>query len=106
MVRLRLTRMGRKKRPFYRIVAADSRSKRDGRHIEIIGHFDPMTEPATVKLNLDRVDYWFGVGATASDTVAALIKKARNAPAAPVADATQAEAAPVAEAADVAAAEA
>lgn len=76
-VRLRLTRMGRKKRPFYRIVAADSRSPRDGRNIEILGHYDPMTEPATLAVDLARVDYWLGVGASASETVDHLIKRAR-----------------------------
>ena len=78
MVRLRLTRMGRKKRPFYRIVAADSRAKRDGRHIEILGYYDPMTEPSTIKLDLDRVDYWMGVGASPSETVTSLIKRVRS----------------------------
>ena len=78
MVRLRLTRMGRKKRPFYRIVAADSRSKRDGRNIEVLGHYNPMTEPAELKLNLERVDYWLGVGASPSDTVGHLIQRARS----------------------------
>lgn len=79
MVRLRLTRMGRKKRPFYRIVAADSRSPRDGRCIEFLGHYDPMKTPSDVKVDLERVDYWLGVGATTSDTVASLIKRARSA---------------------------
>ncbi|MCB9779170.1 MAG: 30S ribosomal protein S16 [Alphaproteobacteria bacterium] len=76
-VRLRLTRMGRKKRPFYRVVAADSRSPRDGRSIETLGYYDPMQTPHVVKLDLDRVDYWLGVGAQPSDTVVGLIKKAR-----------------------------
>jgi len=76
-VRLRLTRLGRKKRPFYRIVAADSRSPRDGRHIEMLGHYNPMVKPSELKVDLDRVDYWLGVGAQPSDTVAGLIKKAR-----------------------------
>lgn len=78
MVRLRLTRMGRKKRPFYRIVAADSRSPRDGRCIEQIGHYDPMKDPAEIKVDLERVDYWLGVGASPSDTVASIIKRARQ----------------------------
>ena len=77
MVRLRLTRMGRKKRPFYRIVAADSRSPRDGRNIEVLGYYNPMTEPADLRVDLDRVDYWLGVGASPSDTVGHLIKRAR-----------------------------
>ncbi len=78
-VRLRLKRMGRKKRPFYRIIAADSRSPRDGRHIEVIGHYNPMTSPSEIKLKLDRADYWLSVGAQPSETVAALIKKVRSA---------------------------
>ncbi len=77
MVRLRLSRMGRKKRPFYRIVAADSRAPRDGRFIEALGHYDPMKEPAEVRLDMDRVDYWLGVGASPSDTVGHLIRKVR-----------------------------
>jgi small subunit ribosomal protein S16 len=78
MVRLRMTRLGAKKRPFYRIVAADSRSPRDGRYIEQLGHYDPMKNPYDLKLNLERVDYWLGVGAQPSETVASLIEKARN----------------------------
>lgn len=78
MVRLRLTRMGRKKRPFYRIVAADSRSPRDGRNIEVLGYYNPMTEPADLRVDLERVDYWLGVGASPSDTVGHLIQRARD----------------------------
>ncbi len=78
-VRLRLTRLGRKKRPFYRIVAADSRAPRDGRNIEILGHYNPMVDPSEIKVDLDRVDYWLSVGASPSDTVEGLIKKARAA---------------------------
>lgn len=77
-VRLRLTRLGRKKRPFYRIIAADSRSPRDGRSIELLGHYDPMSNPGALKIDLDRVDYWIGVGAQPSDTVASLIARARK----------------------------
>lgn len=78
-VRLRLTRLGRKKRPYYRIVATDSRSPRDGRSIELLGHYDPMSNPSGLKIDLDRVDYWVGVGAQPSDTVAHLIARARKA---------------------------
>jgi len=78
-VRLRLARMGRKKRPFYRIIAADSRSPRDGRFIERLGYYDPMKNPADIKVDLERVDYWLGVGASPSETVNSLIKKARAA---------------------------
>ena len=76
-VRIRLARHGRKKRPFYRVVAADSRMPRDGRYIERLGHYDPMAEPAEIKLDLERVDYWLGVGASPYDTVSGLIDKAR-----------------------------
>jgi small subunit ribosomal protein S16 len=79
MVRLRMTRMGRKKRPFYRIVAADSRSPRDGRNIETLGWYDPMTKPSGLKLDIERVDYWLGQGASPSDTVGRLIQRARAA---------------------------
>lgn len=76
-VRIRLARHGRKKRPFYRIVAADGRAPRDGRYIERLGHFDPMAEPNELVVNLERVDYWIGVGASPSETAAKLIEKAR-----------------------------
>jgi small subunit ribosomal protein S16 len=67
--------MGAKKRPSYRIVAADSRSPRDGRFIEQIGFYDPLTEPATVKFNDERAKYWLSVGAQPSDTVRSLLRK-------------------------------
>jgi small subunit ribosomal protein S16 len=78
MVRIRLTRMGAKKKPFYRMVASDQRSPRDGRFIEQLGYYDPLRNPHVVKLNLDRIDYWLSVGAQASDTAGKLIKKART----------------------------
>ena len=81
MVRIRLTRRGAKKKPFYRVVAADSRSPRDGRFIEQLGYYDPMKTPHEVKLDLDRVDFWISKGARPSDTVAHLIEKYRAAPA-------------------------
>jgi small subunit ribosomal protein S16 len=74
VVKLRLRRMGAKKRPSYRIVAADSRSPRDGRIIEQIGFYDPLTEPATLKLNEERARYWLSVGAQPSDTVRGLLR--------------------------------
>lgn len=79
MVRLRLTRIGAKKKPFYRVIACDSRSPRDGRFIEQLGWYDPMKNPHEVKLDLDRVDYWIGQGAQPSDTVARLVAKVRTA---------------------------
>lgn len=78
MVRLRLTRLGRKKLPFYRVVATDSRNQRDGKNIEVLGYYDPMKQPAEVKIDLSRVDYWLGVGASPSDTVSHLIKRVRE----------------------------
>jgi small subunit ribosomal protein S16 len=68
-VRIRLRRMGAKKRPFYRIVVADSRSPRDGRFIETIGTYNPLTNPAEISLNSDRVRLWLSRGALPSDTV-------------------------------------
>ncbi len=75
MVKIRLKRMGSKKSPFYRIVVAESTSPRDGRFIETIGTYNPLTEPAEVKLETERVTYWLGVGAQPSDTAAYLLKK-------------------------------
>jgi len=66
---VRLTRMGRKKRPFYRIVVTDSRKRRDGGWIESIGYYNPLTEPETIKFDEDRLAYWMGVGAKLSDRV-------------------------------------
>lgn len=66
---IRLTRMGRKKQPFYRIAVTDSRKRRDGGWIELIGYYNPMTEPATVKVDEDRLAYWMSVGAQLSERV-------------------------------------
>ena len=77
MVTIRLSRSGSKKRPFYHITVADSRVSRDGRYIERLGHFDPMAEPNELVVDLERVDYWIGVGASPSETAAKLIEKAR-----------------------------
>jgi small subunit ribosomal protein S16 len=76
VIRLRLRRMGAKKRPSYRIVAADQRSPRDGRFIETIGIYDPLTDPATVRINEERARHWLSVGAQPSDTVGDLLRKA------------------------------
>ncbi|TNE91995.1 MAG: 30S ribosomal protein S16 [Deltaproteobacteria bacterium] len=78
MVRIRLTRLGAKKRPFYRVIAADSRAPRDGRFIEQLGFYDPMTEQKTLKLDLERVDHWLSNGARPSDTAKRLIERART----------------------------
>ncbi|MDR3346182.1 MAG: 30S ribosomal protein S16 [Campylobacteraceae bacterium] len=69
---VRLTRLGRTKRPFYRIVVTDSRKRRDGNWIEILGYYNPLTEPTTVKFDAERLTYWKGVGAKLSDRVAKL----------------------------------
>lgn len=75
MIKLRLKRMGAKKRPSYRIVAAESSSPRDGRIIESIGNYDPITEPIGLRIDEDRARYWLSVGAQPSDTVASLFRK-------------------------------
>ena len=75
MVRIRLRRMGAKKKPFYRIIIADKQSPRDGRFIESIGTYDPNTKPETVQLQHDRAAYWLGVGAQPSDGVVWLLKR-------------------------------
>ena len=67
-------RMGAKKKPFYRVVVKEKRSKRDGKYLENVGTYNPMTNPAEVNLNLDRVQYWISVGAQPTETVASLIK--------------------------------
>ena len=79
-VRIRMTRMGRKHRPFYRIVVIDRQKAREGKAIEEVGHYDPMVKDkaARVKLNMERIDYWKSVGALPSDRVATLIKKMKT----------------------------
>ena len=74
-VKLRLKRMGAKKRPFYRVVAADSRSPRDGKFIETVGTYNPITEPAEVKIDAQLAQKWLNNGAIPTDTVRALFKK-------------------------------
>lgn len=76
MVKIRLRRMGAKKNPYYRIVVADSRSPRDGRCIEEIGTYDPLTNPATVSVVVEKAQTWIKNGAQPTDTVKALLKKA------------------------------
>ncbi len=79
MVKIRLARHGAKKRPFYRIVAADSRSPRDGRFLERLGSYDPTQDPAPVEIKQDRLAEWLKNGAQPTGTVARLIKKAGRA---------------------------
>ena len=79
MISIRLRREGATNHPFYKIVVADSRSRRDGRFIEQIGNYNPLKVDENANLDLDRVDYWLSQGARPSDTVASLIKRARKA---------------------------
>ena len=74
-VKIRLRRMGAKKAPFYRVVVADSRYPRDGRFVEEIGYFNPMTEPAEVKIDAEKAKKWIANGAQPTDTVKSLLKK-------------------------------
>jgi small subunit ribosomal protein S16 len=75
-VRIRLSRVGATKHPSYRVVAMDSHKPRDGRSLEILGFYDPLTDPATVKLDADRIRSWIGNGAQPSDTVVKLMRQA------------------------------
>lgn len=75
MVKIRLTRGGAKKKPFYRIVVADSRAARDGKFIEILGTYDPLKDPAEVKINEEKAKKWISDGAKPTDTVRVLLKK-------------------------------
>lgn len=77
-VKIRLRRMGKKKSPSYRIVVADSRYPRDGRFIEEVGFYDPMTEPATIKVDNEKVEKWIATGAQPTETVRSLINKSKN----------------------------
>ncbi len=75
MVKIRLRRMGAKKRPFYRLVVADSRSPRDGRFIEQLGYYDPLAEPATIKIDEHKVARWLAQGAQPSDAARSLLQR-------------------------------
>ena len=98
MVRIRLRRMGKKKQPSYRLVIADARSPRDGKFIEIVGHYNPVRQPKILEVKAERVRYWLGVGAQPSETVVRLLKQVQvldtegKVIAAPVAEATPASA--------------
>lgn len=74
MVKIRLTRIGSHKKPFYRIVAADSRARRDGPFIEIVGTYNPLKEPSEIVLKSDRIEYWLSKGAQPTDTVKRIIQ--------------------------------
>ncbi len=77
-VKIRLARAGAKKAPFYRLVAADSRSPRDGRFIEILGRYNPRTEPSTIEIDIEKVDAWLAKGAQMTETAGKLVAIARN----------------------------
>ena len=73
-VKLRLTRMGNKKRPFYRIVAINSHTRRDGRPLDYLGYYNPQTNPSAIKVDVEKVEKWLSIGAQHSDTVRSIIK--------------------------------
>ena len=75
MLSIRLRRAGATRKPHYRVVVADSREPRDGRFVEVLGHYDPRKDPAVVKIDTERTDYWIGKGAQPSDTVRSLLKQ-------------------------------
>ncbi len=75
MVKIRLRRMGRRNRPFYRVVVADSRSPRDGKFIDILGHYNTLTDPATININEEKALKWLRYGAQPTDTVRSLLGK-------------------------------
>ncbi len=74
MVKIRLTRKGAKKKPFYRVIVADSRKRRDGPFLEIIGTYDPLKDPSEIKIDTERAKYWIGCGAQPSSTVKKLLQ--------------------------------
>ena len=76
MVKIRLQKVGKKRKPSYRVVVADSRAPRDGKFIEVIGHYDPLTDPATVEIKEERALEWLRRGAQPTQTVANILKKA------------------------------
>jgi len=78
MVKIRLKRQGAKKAPYYRVVVADSRNARDGGDIEVLGAYDPLSDPAKIDIDLKRAKYWISCGAQPTDTVRGLLKKAEE----------------------------
>jgi small subunit ribosomal protein S16 len=75
MLSIRLRRAGATRKPHYRVVVADSREPRDGRFVEVLGHYDPRKDPAVVRIDTERTEYWIGKGAQPSDTVRSLLKQ-------------------------------
>ena len=89
MLTIALKRMGAKKKPFYRVIVREKRAKRDGKYLENLGTYNPMTNPATVELKIDRIDYWIRSGAQPTETVRNLVFKKKQEPTAePAAEAT------------------
>ena len=80
MLSIRLRRAGATRKPHYRVVVADSREPRDGRFVEVLGHYDPRKDPAVVKIDTERTEYWIGKGAQPSDTVRSLLKQQARQP--------------------------
>jgi small subunit ribosomal protein S16 len=76
LVKIRLTRLGAHKRPFYRIIVADAKARRDGPFIEILGTYDPLVEPSKIAVDVERAKHWIGQGAQPSETVKRLLQKA------------------------------
>jgi small subunit ribosomal protein S16 len=76
LVKIRLTRLGAHKKPFYRLIVADSRARRDGPFIEILGTYDPLKEPSEIKIDLEKAKYWLQKGAQATDTAKKLMQRA------------------------------
>ncbi len=74
-VKIRLTRLGAKKKPYYRLVAADSKAPRDGKFLEVLGTYDPMKDPAAVTIQKEKVQHWLGKGAMVSESARAILKK-------------------------------
>jgi small subunit ribosomal protein S16 len=91
MLSIRLRRVGTTKKPHYRVVVADSRAWRDGRFVEVLGHYDPRQQPAVVKIDGERAQYWLGKGARPSETVRSLLKQSSASAAASAATAPSAE---------------
>jgi small subunit ribosomal protein S16 len=96
---IRLMRAGAKKRPFYRVVAADSRRQRDGRFLEILGHYNPLSQPFELRVQVDKVTKWLSRGAQPSEQAASLLRSLGIAPAAPAEPAAEPKAAPAKKAA-------
>ena len=94
MLRIRLSRVGKKKRPSYRIVVADARAPRDGSYLEWIGTYDPMQDPPAITIKQDRAQYWLSQGAQASDPVRRILEKSGSSEAGSVAVAVEADAPP------------